>query len=98
MNFTLASDNPNIKVAAILESLRILETNGDLSGGLENALSAKRCATQAVGAAAAGSDGDVDSLYSPSHGAGASWKTRPLTDEDLITAAESVIADLSDQP
>ena len=39
MNFTLASDDPNIKIDAILESLRILETGGTVSSGLANALS-----------------------------------------------------------
>jgi hypothetical protein len=99
MNFTLASDNPNIKVAAILESLRILETNGDLSGGLENALSAKLDAVlrqlEQQPQAATGM------LTAFIHEVTALVQAGRLTAADgqnLITAAESVIADLSDQP
>ena len=96
MNFTLASDNPNIKVTAILESLRILETNGDLSGGFENALSAKLDAVlsqlEQQPQAATGM------LAAFIHHVAALVQTGRLGEADgtsLITAAQNIIDDLS---
>ncbi len=96
MNFMLASGDPKVKVAAILESLRILETNGDLSGGLENALSAK------LAAVASQLDehpqAALGMLTAFIHHVTALVQTGRLGEADgtsLITAAQNIIHDLS---
>jgi hypothetical protein len=97
MNFTLASDNPTIKLAVILESLQILEAGDGIRSGNAHALSAK------VEAALGQVEGQPQAAIGMMLGAFINQVTAlvgtgrvsPGEGQNLITAAESVIADLS---
>jgi hypothetical protein len=96
MNFTLAADNPTIKLAVILESLEILEAGDGIRSGNANALSAK--VNAALGQVEAQPQAAAGMLTAFIHQVTAlvnTGRVSPGEGQNLIAAAQDVIEDLS---